>query len=303
MAYYNTRAEVSAWRPVHEFCKMTTVAIVGAGDIGGSTAQALASCDRVRRVWLIDAAADAAVGKALDLQQAGAVACVHTRLAGTDDESRLVGCTVCVVADRFGVHAGEWQGEEGLSMLMRIAPSLGDAPIVFAGASQVDLLSRAADETRIPRERLIGSSTEALASAITAIVAMEAGCSPREVMLTVLGTPPDGFVVPWSEASIGGYALQRVLSQVQIVRVETRAALLWPPGPCTLGAAAARVTGAILSNSRRSFSVLTQLEGEFGVRHRAGALPARLAAHGIVQTRVPELSTREHVQLQTALGA
>ena len=224
MAYYNTRAEVSAWRPVPGFCKMTTVAIVGAGDIGGSTAQALASCDRVRRVWLIDAAADAAVGKALDLQQAGAVACVHTRLAGTDDETRLVGCTVCVVADRFGVHAGEWQGEEGLSMLMRIAPSLGDAPIVFAGASQVDLLSRAADETRIPRERLIGSSTEALASAITAIVAMEAGCSPREVMLTVLGTPPDGFVVPWSEASIGGYALQRVLSQVQIVRVETRAA-------------------------------------------------------------------------------
>ena len=217
-------------------------------------------------------------------------------------ESRLVGCAVCVVADRFGARAGEWQGEEGLAMLTRIAPYLGDAPVVFAGASQVELLSRAADETLIRRERLIGSSPEALASAITAIVAMEAGCSPREVMLTVLGTPPAGFVVPWSDASIGGYALQRVLSQVQLVRIEALAARLWPPGPYALGAAAARVTDAILSNSRRSFSVLTQLEGEFGVRHRAGTLPARLAAPGIVQTRVPELSTREHVQLQTALG-
>jgi len=281
---------------------MTTVAIVGAGDIGGATAQALASCDRVSRVLLVDAVGDAAAGKALDIQQSGAVAGFHTRLDGTGDENRLIGCTVCVIADRFGAHAGEWQGEDGLSMLTRIVPCLADAPIVFAGASQVELLSRAADDTRIRRERLIGSSPEALASAITAIVAMEAGCSPREVMLTVLGTPPAGFVVPWSEASIGGYAMQRVLSQVQLARIEARAARLWPPGPYALGAAAARVTEGILSNSRRSFSVLTQLEGEFGVRNRAGALPARLAARGIVQTRVPELSTREHVRLQTALG-
>jgi malate/lactate dehydrogenase len=191
-------------------------------------------------------------------------------------------------------------------MLTRILPYLADAPIVFAGASQVELLSellsRAAGETRLRRERLIGSSPEALVSAITAIVAMEAGCSPREIMLTVLGTPPAGFVVPWSEASIGGYAMQRVLSQVQLARIEARAVRLWPPGPYTLGAAAAGVTEGILSNSRRSFSVLTQLGGEFGVRNRAGALPARLAAHGIVQTRVPELSTREHVRLQTALS-
>lgn len=193
---------------------MTTVAIVGAGDIGGATAQALASRDHVSRVWLVDAVADAAAGKALDIQQAGAVGGFHTRLDGTGDESRLVGCTVCVVADRFGERAGEWQGEEGLAMFTRITPCLGDAPVVFAGVSQVELLSRAADEARIRRERLIGSSPEALASAVTAIVAMEAGCSPSEVMLTVLGTPPAGFVVPWSDASIGGYALQRVLSQV-----------------------------------------------------------------------------------------
>ena len=281
---------------------MTTVAIVGAGDIGGATAQALASCDRVSRVLLVDAAGNAAAGKALDLQQSGAVTGFHTRLDGTGDESRLAGCAVCVIADRFGAHNREWQGEDGLSMLARIAPCLGDAPIVFAGASQVDLLSRAAGDMRIRRERLIGSSPEALASAITAIVAMEAGCSPREVALTVLGTPPAGFVVPWGEASIGGHVMQRVLSQVQLARIEARAVRLWPPGPYALGAAAARVTEAILSSSRRSFSVLTQLQGEFGVKHRAGTLPARLAARGIAETRVPDLDTRERVQLQTALG-
>lgn len=281
---------------------MTTVAIVGAGDIGGATAQALASSDRVSRVLLVDAAGDAAVGKALDIQQSGAVAGFHTRLAGTGDESRLAGCAVCVIADRFGAPGGEWRGADGLSMLSRIAACLADAPIVFAGASQAELLTTAADDIGIRRERLIGSSPEALASAVTAIVAMEAGCSPSEVVLTVLGAPPAGLVVPWSEASIGGYLMQRVLSQVQLARIEARAARLWPPGPYALGAAAARVTRAILSGSRRSFSVLTQLDGEFGVRHRAGTLPARLAARGITETRVPELNTREQVQLQTVLG-
>lgn len=281
---------------------MTTVAIIGAGDVAGATAQALACGDRVGRILLVDAAAHAAAGKALDLQQSGAIEGFHAHLDGTDDVSRVTGCSVCVIADRFGPAAAEWHGDEGLSTVSRLASYLGDAPIVFAGASQAELLDRAAREAHIQRERLIGSSPEALVSSIIAIVAMEASCSPREILLTVLGTPPAGFVVPWSEASIGGYAMDRVLSQAQLARIEARAARLWPPGPYALGAAAARVTEALLSASRRSFSVLTQLDGEFGVRNRPGALPTRLAPHGILHTRVPELTTRERVQLQTALG-
>jgi malate/lactate dehydrogenase len=131
---------------------------------------------------------------------------------------------------------------------------------------------------------------------------MEAGCSPREVMLTVLGTPPSGFVVPWSEASIGGYPLQAVLPQVALSRLHARLPHLWPPGPYALGAAAARIAEAVVSSSRQSFSVLTQLGGEFGVRNRPGAVPARLGTGGIIHIRVPELTTRERVQLESALG-
>lgn len=282
---------------------MATVAIIGAGDLGGATAQALAARDRVSRVLLVDAAAQAASGKALDIQQAGAVDGYHTRLEGTGDMSRVTGCHACVIADRFGATPSEWQGAEALSMVTRLASHLGDAPMVFGGAAHAELIGDASREARLPRERLIGSASEALASAIAAIVAMEARCSPTEVSLTVLGVPPSGFVVPWSEASIGGYALDRVLSQVQLTRVEARAARLWPPGPYALGTAAARVTEALLHASRRSFSVLTPLGGEFGVRNRVGALPALLASRGIVHVRVPALTTRERVQLETALGA
>lgn len=280
-----------------------TVAIIGAGELGGAIAHALATRDRVGRVLMADAAGRVAAGKALDIQQSGPVIGFHTTLEGTDDMSRITGCRACVIADRAGQTSSEWQGEDGLAMLTRLAPYLGDAPIVFAGAAQADLIFLAAREARIPRGRLIGSAPEALVSAIAAIVAMEAQCSPGEVSVTVLGTPPAGLVVLWSEASIGGYALDRVLSQVQLTRLAARTARLWPPGAYTLGAAAARVVDAILQSSRRSFSVLTMLGGEFGVRNRVGAVPALLASPGIVGTHTPTLTTRERVLLETALGA
>src|SRR5688572_7943911 len=270
--YYNTRARACGETGPSKH--MATVAIIGAGDLGGAIAQALAADDRVSSVLIVDARSSAAAGKALDIQQSGAVDSFHTRLEGTDETSRAAGCQVCVIADRFGHTLSEWQGEEGLSMLTRLAPFLGDAPIVFAGATHADLIAHASREARLPRQRLIGSSPEALASAVAAITALEAHCSSVEVSLTVLGTPPAGFVVPWSEASIGGYALDRVLAQVQLTKIEARVARLWPPGPYALGAAAAHVTKAILHASRRSFSVLTPLGGEFGVRNRVGVLPA-----------------------------
>lgn len=280
-----------------------TVAIIGAGELGGAIAHAVATRDRVSRVLIADAAGKVAAGKALDIQQSGPVLGFHTTLDGTDDMSRITGCSVCVIADRAAQASSEWQGEEGLAMLTRLAPYLGEAPIVFAGAAQADLILLAAREAHIPRGRLIGSAPEALVSAIAAIVAMEAQCSPGEVSVTVLGTPPNRLVVLWSEASIGGYAIDRVLSQVQLTRLAARTARLWPPGAYTLGAAAAGIVDAVLQSSRRSFSVLTVLAGEFGVRNRVGALPALLGPAGVVSTRAPALTTRERVLLETALGA
>ena len=47
-----------------------TVCILGAGELGGAVAHALARGERVRRVLLIDEAGSIASGKALDIQQA-----------------------------------------------------------------------------------------------------------------------------------------------------------------------------------------------------------------------------------------
>jgi malate dehydrogenase len=280
---------------------VTGAAIIGAGDLGGAVAHALAARDAVDRVLLVDGHGSVAAGKALDIRQAGAITGFHTELLGTGELSRIAGATVCIVADRAGGDGGEWRGDEGHAELKRIARYAPAAPIVFAGCAQAELMRAAAQEARIAPDLLIGSSPEALRSAARAIVALEVRCSPSEVMLTVVGAP-GGFVVPWSEASIGGYALQAVLTPVQLQRIERRTERLWPLQPYALGAAAAAVTEAVVHASRHTCCVLTLLEGEFGVRGRVGALPALLSRSGIVHRRTPTLSTRERVQVETALG-
>ena len=231
-----------------------------------------------------------------------------SRASKRNDFTRATGCAVVVIADCGWPPApsgaegtGEWRGETALSMMVRLKGFIARAPIVFAGADQSDLILTVEREAGLDRTRLAGSAAEAFAGAVRAVVALEARCSPAEVVLAVLGTPSSGFVVPWGEASIGGYALQRVLTQVQLRRIDARLARLWPPGPQTLGLAAARVAEAMVTSARRSMSVLTVLDGEFGVRHRAGVLPCFLSPAGIASVRLPELNTRERVQLETAL--
>jgi len=281
---------------------MASVAIIGAGSVGGAVAQALAARDKVRRVLLVDAAAGVAAGKALDIMQSGAVSGSHTRLEGTDDPSRAVGSAVCVIADRHGPPEAEWSGDDGLALLRQLAPWAENIPLVFAGAGQTGLMSTARREHHIPRPLLIGSAPEAFASAMRSMVALEAGCSPSEVSLAVLGLPPAGLVVPWSEAAIGGFALERTLTPVQMSRLDARAQRLWPPGPFALGMAAARAVEAVVTASRGALSVLTVLDGEYGVRNRLGSMPALLDARGVASLRVPSLSSRERVLVETALG-
>jgi malate dehydrogenase len=282
---------------------MASIAIVGAGALGGAVAQALAARNKVRRVLLVDTAAGVAAGKALDLQQSGAVSGSHVRLEGTDDLSRVVGSAACVIADRYGPPETEWAGDEGLALLRQLLPWTEHTPLVFAGASQTGLMLTARREHHVRRSALVGSAPEAYASAMRSMVALEAECSPAEVSLAVLGLPPAGLVVPWSEAAIGGFALERTLTPVAMSRLDARAPRLWPPGPFALGAAAALAVEAIVTTSRRALNVLTVLDGEYGVRERLGSTPALLDSRGVASLRVPSLSTRERVLVETALGS
>ena len=95
---------------------MSLVAILGAGEIGGAAARALATRGRVAVVRLIDEQSDVAAGKALDLKQSGPISGFDTGVEGVSDYAAASGAAVIVVADPIAAGA-EWSGEPGLALL------------------------------------------------------------------------------------------------------------------------------------------------------------------------------------------
>src|SRR5688572_3817602 len=137
---------------------MSLVAIIGAGEIGGAVARALASRARVDAVRLIDDNAAAAAGKALDLMQSGPISRSDTRIEGTADLAATAGASAIVLADPFG--EAEWASEAALGMLRRLKAGgyLDRAVLVCAGAAHHALMQQAFDELALPRRRVVGSA-------------------------------------------------------------------------------------------------------------------------------------------------
>ena len=98
---------------------MSFVAIIGAGEIGGAVARALASRNRVDAIRLIDDKETIAAGKALDLMQAAPVSGSATRIDGAGDLAAAAGASAIVLADP-AVSDGEWTGETALTLLRRL---------------------------------------------------------------------------------------------------------------------------------------------------------------------------------------
>jgi len=279
---------------------MVHLAVVGAGELGGACAHALARADVARTLTLVDDRGRVAAGKALDISQAAPLECFATQLAGATDTSAASGADVIVIADRFG--AGEWQGEDALMLLKRTAQMAPRAVIVCAGASHRELVDRGVRELKLSRDRLIGSAPEALAAAAKAMTALVVNGSARDVALTVLGAPPAHVVIPWEEATIDGFALTRALDEPTRRRLDAKVRALWPPGPLALAASACRVVAALEGRSRHVASCFIAADQSMGSRTRTAALPVRLGPRGVIDVKIPELSGAERVALENAMS-
>ncbi len=277
---------------------MREVAIIGAGELGGALAHVLAGRDIARAVRLVDETARVAEGKALDIAQAAPIQGFATAVRGSANLADAAGAAIVVLADRTG--GAEWQGDDGMLLLKRVFQMNSRAIVICAGALQRELVDRGPIEVGFARERLFGSAPEAMRGAARAMVALELNVSPRDVALSVLGVPPAHIVIPWSDATIGGFALTRMLDEPARRRVAQRMPALWPPGPIALAHAASAVIEAIAGRSRRLASCFVAPDRSSGVRTRTAALPVRLEAHGIADVLRPILSVVEQIALDNA---
>lgn len=278
---------------------MPQVVILGAGPLGGELAFLLARRDIAASVALVDETGRVAAGKALDIMQSAPVEGFTTHVTGDTDLYLAARAPIVVLADT--VATGEWQADATLPLLRRFAHA-GDANIVIcAGAGHAGLVDRAVREAKLPRAQVFGSAPEALASAVRAIAALEADRAGADVSLAVLGEPPHHTVIPWADATIGGFAADRVLDEPARRRLAARVPHLWPPGPLALASAAVLAVAGVLGHSRRSMSVFLAPDDALGVKAKTVAVPVVLGAGGVERVELPPLSGLDRVALDNAM--
>ena len=277
---------------------MGFIAIAGCGALGGAVAHKLAGRDRAAEVRLVDPEGRMAQGKALDILQSSPVEQFTTRITSADAWTAAAGADVIVIADE-GSSSREHAGEPGLAVLRQIAKISGNAPIVFAGAAQRELMARVSVELKVPRKRLIGSAPFALESAVRSIAAVLLDGSGVDVSLRVVGVPPNAAVVTWEQGVAGAVPLRAQLGAHEIAAINGRLKSLWPPGPYALASAATRVIEGLLGRSRRRYSCFVPLER--GPRRDAVvAMPVELGPEGTRRIIDPALTRQEQTLLENA---
>lgn len=272
------------------------IAILGAGPIGAALAHRLAERGRVSGVRLIDANLGVAQGKALDIRQSGPIEGSDVPVSGATDPLDAVSADVIVLAD--DTSTGAWDGDRGLALLDRLSRAGVTAPFVFAAPTQTSLIEAAARELHIATNRLIGTAASAVESIAASLVNIETGQTGASVAVT---GRPASFVVAWSSATIGGALVSERVAAHRLLAISQALPRLWPPGPQAIAAPTALVVEALVSGSRRPLPALTILDGEFGVRGRAGLLPVVFGNGRILSRQLPSLSPVEKTETSTVL--
>ena len=225
---------------------MPFVAILGAGPLGGALAYALASRGRFDEVRLIDPEKTLAAGKALDILQSGPVDGYSTRVAGSASLDDANGAWVTVLADPIQ--------PDPLTHLRELHRRSPGALIVCADPSHASVIPRAVATGAVPPDRLLGAAPSAAASAARALLALDADLSPALVHVGIThGIAIGSCRLDWSGTAIDGVAADACVHREQQDRLDARLAALWPPGPLTLAAAAARVAEAAWFGARQTF--------------------------------------------------
>ena len=273
---------------------MRSIAVLGAGDLAATVVRRIAEQELARRVVLVDTDESRARGKALDIAQSGPVEGFDVQIEAASSLTAAGAFDALVVADPAELAIPPARAR---ALGESLAAVMGKRPLVVA-APAASAVIEAAVRKGMSRETVVGSAPVAYVGALRRRLAAELQVEPRAVSALVLGLPPDPIVTPRESACVGGVPVDR-LSPVALRRAAAGLAGR-TPGPVALAAAAARVLRALGGSRPSMLSVLVQLQGEYGHRGAALAVPARLAAGRVESVVEIPLEPVDRVAFDTA---
>lgn len=299
------------------------VTIVGAGNVGASCAQWIASKE-LADVVLVDVIEGAAKGKALDLLEAGPVMNFDINIIGSGGYEETAGSDVVVIT--AGVPrkkdpvTGQFPSRDDLvktnqkivgDVTRQVAQHSPDAVLVIVSNPLDAMCHVALNESGFPSERVIGQAGALDTARYKTFIAQELGVSVRDVHAIVLGGHGDEMVPLPRHTSIAGIPIRELMAEdkLQAIIARTRkgggeiVGLLGYSGYYAPSAGTVEMVEAILKDQKRVIPSAVLLNGEYGYNGLYIGVPAVLGAAGIEKVIEMELNDEEKAMLDISANA
>jgi malate dehydrogenase len=304
----------------HEFTPLKgrrKVTVVGAGNVGATCAQELARGDYCD-VALVDIKEGLAEGKALDINQAGAVIGYEPRVTGSTEYEITAGSDVVVIT--AGVpRTGDMSRDDLVATNEKIVGSvtqsvIGQSPdaILIVVSNPLDAMCHVAKNVSgWPKNRVFGMAGILDTARFATFIAQATGASVKDVTAMVLGGHGDQMVSVVSATSVGGVPLRKIAPSGEIDSMVGRTAkgggelvgLLGTSAWYAPGAAAAQIVDSIMLDEKRVLPCTAYLQGEYGIEDLYMGVPVKLGAEGIEEIIELDLSDEEREQLRASAEA
>ncbi len=294
------------------------VTVVGAGNVGATTAQRLAEkelCD----VVLVDIIEGVPQGKALDLAEAAPIEKHDAHLIGTNDYDASEKSDIVIITagiprkpgmsrdDLLSTNAGIMK-----SVTQQVAKLSPDAVIIVV-SNPLDAMCHVVLETSgFPKNRVMGMAGVLDSARFRAFIAMELNVSVENTHALVLGGHGDTMVPLPRYSTVAGIPITELMSKDRINALVERTAnggaeivSLLKTGSAYYAPASAAVEMAesILKDKKKIIPCAVYLEGEYGINNLFIGVPVKLGANGIEEIIQIDLTDEEKSALQKSADA
>ena len=294
------------------------VTVVGAGNVGATTAQRIAEAE-LADVVMVDVAADLATGKALDMMEAAPVLGFNAKISGGGDYGPTEGSHVTVVtaglARKPGMSRDDLlaKNQEIVGEVVRQVVERSPDTILILVTNPLDAMCEVARRVSgFPRERVFGMAGVLDAARMRYFIAAELNVSVEDVDAFVLGGHGDTMVPMPRYATVNGIPLPQLLSadRIEAINERTRKGGIeivnyYKQGSAYYAPSAAvyDMVAAILHDKKKILPCAVLLDGEYGLKDLFVGVPARLGRGGMEQVIELELSEEEKAALHKSAEA
>src|SRR6266567_2578116 len=198
------------------------VTVVGAGNVGATCAQELARGDYCN-VVLVDIKEGLPQGKALDINQMGAVLGYEPRVTGSNGYDETAGSEVVVIT--AGLPRSPGMSRDDLvatnekivgSVTEQVGAASPDAVVIVVSNPLDAMCHVAKNVSGFPKERVFGQAGILDTARFATFIAWETGASVKDVTAVVLGGHGDQMVPVVSATTVGGVPLRKLASEEKI---------------------------------------------------------------------------------------